>query len=442
MQKTAQKRSLLNKLREMTNVSGIAAEKLFNPEFEELMNRLRNETDDPVRAIVTGEKIGEADAPDDGTSLKALLASAKSNVNRREYMKSVADLGRFHKKMYDVVRILSGFKGNVDKVHEQFLFKDLDDDSKQHLHDLKSRFSAKSASSQSYFIKQANILDFFANIGTERGRALGAWEKKYPKQIGKLKKDTASLLGQSEKLLTGVISTLKEMASARSVRNPDKYILASTKIIKAYDAYDKIFKDYYESNVKGFLEKQQLITPPKVEVKAPGDLGSKEVGKPEPSPESLAPTLPAPPRGGPDTEKSPPPEHVESNLPIPLVTQKNTLMSPTSLPLPPRVPVISDTEPPSGSSTMPPSAAPDTTPSPPPSMSAGPGKMSPDEMRQLEMMHGVASRHESFYKSLSKMSKESPILVASYINKYASSIQSSDPTVALKLFQVARSIER
>jgi len=319
MQKTAQKRSLLNKLREMTNISGIAAEKVFNPEFEQVMNKLRDETDDPVRAIVTGEKIGEADAPSDGLSLKALLSSAKSNSNRREYMRAVADLGRFHKKMYDVVRILSGFKSNLEEVHEKFLFHDLDDESKQHLHDLKQRFTPpKTAATESYFIKSANILDFFANIGTERGRALGAWEKRYPKQVGKLKKDTASLLTASEKLLTVVISTLKELATARATRHPDKYIESSAKIIKAYDSYDKIFKNYYEANVKGFLEKQQLIAPTKVE--APTELGNKEVvvektpaekilsgpeaisekSKPPVSidPLSVADTIPAPPPSG------------------------------------------------------------------------------------------------------------------------------------------------
>src|SRR6266403_1952266 len=101
MQKAAQKRSLLNKLREMTNVGGIASEKVFHPEFQQLMDKLRNETDDPIRAIVSGEQIGEASPPDDGIGLKDLLKSARSNVNRREYMKAVADLGRFHKKMND-----------------------------------------------------------------------------------------------------------------------------------------------------------------------------------------------------------------------------------------------------------------------------------------------------------------------------------------------------
>ena len=445
MQKTAQKRSLLNKLREMTNVSGIAAEKFFNPEFEDVMNRLRNETDDPVRAIVTGEKIGEADAPGDGMSLKSLLSSAKSNVNRREYMRAVSDLGRFHKKMYDVVRILSGFKANLEEVHEKFLFKDLDDESKQHLHDLKSRFSTQANTLQPYFIKQANILDFFANIGTERGRALASWEKRYPKQVGKLKKDTASLLSQSEKLLSTVISVLKEMASARAVRNPDKYIAASTKIIKAYDNYDKGFKTYYADNVKGFLEKQQLISPPKVDTTSkPAELGKQEVDvAPKEAPKDLpkVPSL-APPSGKPspesvaDTIPAGPPSGMSgpSSIPIPLVMKKNDTLPPS----------MSPTSPPSMSPTQPPSMSP-TQPSPPPDMSSSPpsgGRMSPEEMRAFEAQHLGAGAHKKFYETLEKMSGESPAILSMFIKRYAKSVESTHPTTALKLFKVARSIQR
>ena len=104
MQKTAQrksgKRSILNKIREMTNVSGIAAEKFFNPEFERVMDSLR-QADNKIRAVVSGQDIEGEDPGDDYMSLKDLYKSAKSNFSRREYMTSVAFLGRFHKKVND-----------------------------------------------------------------------------------------------------------------------------------------------------------------------------------------------------------------------------------------------------------------------------------------------------------------------------------------------------
>ena len=442
MQKTAQSkrqtgRGLLNKLREMTNVSGIAAEKFFNPEFEDVMNRLRDETDDPVRAIVTGEQIGNAEG--DGLSLKGLLASAKSSLNRREYMKATADLGRFHKKMYDVVRILSGFKSTLDKVHENFLFKDLDEESQQHLHDLHNRFSPpKTAASHEYFLKQANILDFFANIGTERGRALAAWEKRYPKQVGQLKKASATMLAQSEKLASVVISVLKEMASARATRNPDKYINASAKIIKAFDTYDKSFKDYYTNNVKpfehiigGFAPKKEVDVSDK-----PAELGEKEVAV-APKVPSLAPpgkTELAPQVDTSDTIPAGPPSGMESGppssaKPFPLVqikppSTKDTLPPSTEAPT---IPVPGPGEAPH-----------DTLPSPPPST-----RMTPEEMAAFEAKHlGPVETHKKFYETLQKMSGESPAVLSLFIKKYATSIQKNDPSTAIQLLKVANSIKR
>jgi hypothetical protein len=437
MQKTAQKRSLLNKLREMTNVGGIAAEKFFNPEFEDVMNRLRDNTDDPVRAIITGSQIGDAEAPADGASLKSLLSSAKSNLNRREYMKATSDLGRFHKKMYDVVQILSGFKSTLDAVHEKFLFKDLDDESKEHLHDLHQRFTPKAASSREYFIKQANILDFFANIGTERGRALSAWEKRYPKQVAQLKKSSAGMLSQSERLLSGVLSVLKEMASARAVRNPDKYILAAAKIIKSFDSYDVGFRNYYTNNVKPFEAIINGFAPKKVDVtNKPEELGAQEVDT--------------------NSERNPTPEDLEvatlprNNVPnIPVVDKAlSTLPSPFS-----KVPSVSphsktdpsplnrDTEaapPPSGDTETPASMG-NTEVSPPPSSSPLASKLKSDEV--AEQMWGGKAAHRNFYQTLSKMSGESPVVLSLFIKKYALSIQNNDPATAIQLLNVAKSIK-
>jgi len=430
MQKTAQKRSLLNKLREVTDFSGMATEKFFNPEFKDLMERLRNETDDPVRAIVTGEQIGEASPPPDAISLKDLLKSAKSNINRREYMKAVSDLGRFHKKMDDVVKILSSFRGNVDKVHEKFLFEGIDDEAKQHLHDLKSRFARR----QSPLVKEANILDFFTNIATERGRALAGWEKRYPKQVSKLKKDTANLLTISERLLSVVLSVLKNMAQARSVRNPDKYIEASDKIIKEYNRYNNVFKDYYTTNVKGFLEKQELIAPSKVDTgTTPKELGNQEVTAP---PKGVSTTI--------NDELAPPPAVVGPKGTIPAAPSPAALVPPPGGQLDPsggQAPISPpvDTEDNATTLLRPPPVHESSNPSsaqlaPPPLP-----KMTPEEMRAFEARHSIA--HQKFYDSLQKLSGESPAILAMYITKYAKSIQTKDLATAVKLFKLAKSIE-
>ena len=56
MDKNAQKRGLLDTIKEKSNISGIAAEKFFKPEQKRVMTLL-NSTDDAIRAILTGEKI-------------------------------------------------------------------------------------------------------------------------------------------------------------------------------------------------------------------------------------------------------------------------------------------------------------------------------------------------------------------------------------------------
>jgi len=506
MQKTAQKRSVLNKLREMTNVSGIAAEKFFNPEFQRVMESLR-EKDDQIRSLVAGESIGMGDPGNDSIALKDLLKSSKSNLNRREYMSAIADLGRFHKKLFDVVQQISKLSFDVDQVHHEFLFKDLDDEKKQHLHDLKSRFAHNH---RMEMIKEASVMDFFYNIGTKRGRALAAWEKRYPKQVGKLKKDTAMLQGRSEALLQQVLSALKEMASARSTRNVDSYTKAADKITKAYQNYDKSFRDYYTTNVKGFLEKVELISPTeKMDKKDTKQMGGQEVpiGAPDTikDPEKqfgVPPTVDDPGlQGGavpgtarPATDNiGPHPAILEQQRqegesePIPLVQRKApnvpsldmptnrvgppsgmsdpalspTMLSPGQLgqagpaiPSAPRVPSIS--QPGYGSGVMLPSNPPSrhTQPygsafmgSPAPGTQAGvapPANAPPAEFKSdqvaREMGYNVEA-HKQFYNALESLAGEDPIVLASFIAKYARKIQSTDLKTSIELLQIVKRIK-
>lgn len=487
MQKTAQKRSFLNKLREKTNLGGMATENIFSPEFRELMDRLRDETDDPVRAILSGTQIGNAPPPDDAISLKDLIKETKSSINRREYMKAVANLGRFHKKIFEATRILSGFKANVDSIHEKFLLEGLDDDSKKHLHDLRDRISAKAASSdQSYFIKEANIMDFFSNIGTERGRALAAWEKTYPKQVGKLKGDTISMLRRSESLMGNVLSVLKDMATARATRNVDKYLLGADKIVKLYNVYDVAFKEYYNANVKGFLEKNKLIADapvqnpiaPEISVSdsvRPGDSGSKSdfataPGSEYPSSIPAAPGVPAgmapqaPGVNSIDTDRVGPPdmtdiEDIDSRSGALAKQLEQQLRGAAPVAAPATVPqrqtgTVLDrlqTTPPSKPPSMVPGRTPTLIPNnqfavpPPPAISnLRPTLIPKDEFGAPEEAprQDVRKAHQNFYSTLESMGQtESPTILGLYIKKYAASIQHTDLTTALKLFELAKSIK-
>jgi hypothetical protein len=427
MQKTAQKRSVLNKLREMTNVSGIAAEKFFNPEFQKVMESLR-EKDDHIRSIVSGEVIGAGDPGNDPVSVKDLLKSSKSNLNRREYMTAVAELGRVHKKLFDTVQMISSLNSDVDKVHHEFLFKDLDDERKKQLADMKTRFASNQQFS--YLVKEAGVMDFFYNIGTKRGRALAAWEKRYPKQVGKLKKDTEALQSKTEALFATVLSSLKEMASARATRNIDNYVKAAEKITKGYQGYDKMFREYYNSNVKGFLEKVELVSPTeKVE-------DAKELGKQELPVEKKDETIST---QAPVTLKNEPSSSAQETLPYAPTTPAPPLPSNKDVvPIPPAplVPTnIVNTLPYPGTV---PDSSPKTEPSPPPSMAPEGENFKSDQL--AEKMWGVKA-HEKFFSSLQSLSNEAPLILASYIAKYASSIQSTDTDTSIKLFNIVKSIK-
>ena len=208
MNKFAQKRGLLNKLREKTNVTGIAAEKYFSPELSQVMEILR-EKDNAIRATVAGEAIEGVSPVAEGPGLKDLLKNAKSALNRREYLKAIYGMSDFHKKATAINTLISSLNLQIDQVHYKFYIEE-DDESrdllKQHKEELAERFKVRTASiirnatlaHNDANIKQAGIKDFLHNIGTQRGRALAYWEKRNPAQTKKLKEDTNKIINESQ----------------------------------------------------------------------------------------------------------------------------------------------------------------------------------------------------------------------------------------------------
>ena len=455
-------RGIFNKLRE--KIEGLdtgSQENEFAPEFDAIMNKLRYDTDDAIRSIITGEQIGDTLTSHDGKSLKNILAEAKSFINRREYMLAVSSLSLFHEKMGEVAKILNSFTYNVDKVHQKFLFNSLDEESKKRFQSLKTRF----AESEFNIEKQAGVIsyisDFFSTITTERGRALRAWEKSHPKEIGKIKNDTNVLLKSSEQLLSKIMPLLKDMASARATRNPDKYIESSTKLIKFYDSYNAVFKKYYEDNLKKyesvFTHIEETTAPPAAPAAQSGtaidNTGSqfdssiltdeekkkiedrrKELqekltldvpvdGSTAPAPAPAPATAPAPaPASAPASQSAEPAPIIES--------RRGVAAAPPIEPgavLPPAV----ERTVPAGTPRAP--AATISAIERERARTQGQGIPRPPVKR--------TDTHTNFYNSLQKMASESPIILASYISKYAKSIKESDPETAIKLFKIASSIE-
>jgi hypothetical protein len=90
----------------------------------------------------------------------------------------------------------------------------------------------------------------------------------------------------------------------------------------------------------------------------------------------------------------------------------------------------------------PPVAAPETAA---PAPAAIAPELSPNQKKRLEIAQKgkvpEKSGHQNFYASLEAMSGESPLILAKYITKYASSIQASDPETAIELFDIARRVK-
>jgi hypothetical protein len=393
MNKIAQRRGLLNQLREKVNAPGSYLEGLFKPELDRVMISLK-EIDDRIRAILSGTKIGDAEAPEDTISAKDLLKSAKSKFNRREYMTGVADLGRFHKKMWEVSKDIGNFLVDVNKIHHKFLFEGLKDKDQEHVKKLREHMETlqkKSDIVETYFIKEANILDFLYNVRTTRGRSLAAWEKKYGKQIKDLKEGGEKLIADAQRLLDNTLSYLKQMATARAVRRPDEYVEIANKIkaeFNRFDSGDKGFRNYYNTAVVPWL-------------KIKDEVEAKENAAP-------APAVPA-------------------NKEVP------------DLNVPAAKPPVSNAP------AVPPGASPPFPPTPAEEEKKEEEKDTEEEKKEEEKDTDptikVAPAHQRFYQSLQSLGNENPLILAKYIAKYAASIQHSDPGTAIDLLKIVKKIK-
>lgn len=405
MDKFAQDRSILNKLREKLNVPGAMVEGFFKPELDRIMNDLRL-ADDNIRTILTGQKIGKADTEfTAGKSVKELLKSARSNFNRREYMAGVAELGEFHKRLFDVTRYTSKLDMSVNRIHHNFLFQNLDDKQKENMQGLKNYMSkASEVSIEEYFIKEASIMDFFYNIGTKRGRALAIWEKKYPNVVKDLRDGGIRLLDMADSILADLLSLLKDMATARATRKVDDYMAATKKIEKEYakfDGGDKGFRAYYTNVILPYFKRQEQF-----EAEESAKTGPQQANQ---------------------SAQEPTQDVAEENIPIPLVNQTS---APTQHP-PAAATFSPEEEPTDPNMTVPPVPAPAPTP-----------EVTP---LQEQLPHRgplpIPTAHQKFYQSLETLSNEHPLILAKYISKYATLIQSSDPQTAIELFNVVRKIK-
>lgn len=341
MNKIAQRRGVLDKLREKTNVSGKILEK-FSPEYAELMDKLR-EVDDHIR--------------EEAMQLKDYIKAAKTNFNRREYMTSVFYLGKFHDRVESINHELSKLGGNVDDKHMEFLFGDMDP---EHLEYLTKYFNPKVEKFKSNqnkkaveeisrtVIKEAAFSDWWHNITTDRGKTLSGWEKRLPKYSKELKKQTASMITKSEAFLSFLLSSLKRLASFRNTRKLEDYLKEADKLKSKYSAFNVQFINYYNNNVKKMIDN-------KIKQLELSDAGEQEKpvleeGVPSKPVENVRESFPVPVNEDPDTKKYPHMEPYEvsdpfKKSPSALETAKTILAPPSDveqvvIPKAPKVPNI------------------------------------------------------------------------------------------------------
>jgi hypothetical protein len=508
MDKTAQKMRL-SKLREKLSPTG-RLEEFFQPRFKEVMDNLRL-GDDTIRSIVAGEKLGDGDPGKHAVSLKDLMKSAKSNINRREYMRAIADVSRFHDKLREVAKALTELDVNVDKVHRQFLYQDLDDDHRPHLEDLENRWKAAQAR-QAQLRKEAGIMDIWHNLTNERGIALRKWEKQYPERTKELKKALVTLQSEGEKTTDTIIGALKTLAGLRASRNPEEYMkFANSKsgILGPYTSFDKLFQQLYTGNGKFSIQKfiadmkdftarnpvsakevgDQSVPVDKekmkiktdigpdiktnVTVPPPGKAGPSHLSMP-PAPVSPGQTVPAPAEQAPDTLKTGPHSGMEDPHALPYST---TIPAPapidpqskldalnrldarhTVAPVNPqsqldalnRLDARHTVAPQAGSGVVPRSNL-ESVNVPPPSLTPEAFEqegghnlaklMRQDQGQSPGTPTMVSNTHANFFNSLQKMSNESPLLLASYISKYAKKIQEADPATSIQLLKIVKRIK-
>lgn len=409
MDKFAQKRSLLNQLREKINMPGAYLEGMFKPELDRVMTALK-ELDDRIRSELTGKRIGTSDSPEIQKSAKDILKEARTAFNRREYVTGIADLSEFHRKMKAITEDIDRFFVDVNKIHHRFLFEGVDEDKIRRLREYMEPKEASTSYNQ--LVKEAGLIETLLNFFSKRGRGLAAWEKYYPKETKLLRDGAQRLLDQADHVLADTISTLKKMATARATRRPDEYINLAQAIkneFNKFDTGDRGFRSYYQNAIMPWMRIKDEI-----EAKQREEEQQPESEKPS---EAIPLVTRLPAQQVPATEEAP-------------ITERTPTTPPMGGPpgaLPPLAPAT---------------PAPSATPVP---ELAGPSQQAtvpelelPQQQQQTKQLSLFPQAHQNFLESLESMSSENPAILSSYIAKYAATIQAKDPETAITLFALAR----
>jgi hypothetical protein len=262
MDKFAQDRGILNKLREEINLSGKALEKI-NPEFEDVMIRLRA-TDARIRGYAE--------------DLKSSVRSAMSLFRRRDYLAAAKNIAAVHERCRYIAADLNKFSKSVNMTHYKFLLDQFDDDQKQELfgydpskeislddnssaNDMPAVIAAlqKSAGVSDWYHKISDpIADLAHNLTSERGKAMRAFEKRFSVGFMKsLKFNTERMIQTTIKFLSYLIAKFKRLATGVATRNVGFYKKNADDFITEFTKFDTLFKDYHTKNIVPLKEQYE-----------------------------------------------------------------------------------------------------------------------------------------------------------------------------------------
>src|SRR5258708_6824859 len=243
MDKLAQERGLLNKLREKVDVSGRLLESV-SPEFGKTMSRLRH-ADEKIRSYAE--------------QLRALVRQAKSDVRRRDYLSAAAAMSAFHERCRYIAAELERFRNSIDMKHYKMLLDQFDDEQKEQLFgydpvkDIKLEEAPKEDADDGIVIaslqKQAGLSDWWFkitdpladvvhNLTDQRAKAMKALEKRFSVSfLRDLKKNSITIVNNSEKFLHFLLAIFKKLATALATRNLNHYTEDAKKFIEKFAEY-------------------------------------------------------------------------------------------------------------------------------------------------------------------------------------------------------------
>lgn len=301
MDKLAQDRGMINKIREKTNLTGKILESL-NPEFQEMMDKLRA-TDEKIRSYAE--------------EVKPLVRAAKSYTNRRDYLAAATNISAFHEKCRYISAELQKFISGVDMKHYKFLLDQFDDNQKEQLfgYDPNKEINTDDTGSADDKVvlaslkKQAGLSDWWFkmtdpigdvahNLTTQRGIAMKALEKRFSISFLKdLKSNTVIMVNHSERFLNFLLAIFKRLAHALMKRNVDQYVTAAKTFISKFGAaggFHARFVKYYETSVVPLKDQYKKLQEAQLEAdRAANEQRSTrmEQGPRRPAPEVSVPGL-------------------------------------------------------------------------------------------------------------------------------------------------------